>query len=87
MKNKKILAGMAGKGVIALLSLLVLVLAGVAYIFSNNMLASPAKFEKEIAKVEEISESDDVSEIEVDLDATKFDNLDAELSDIEAELN
>ncbi|KKP46432.1 MAG: hypothetical protein UR39_C0016G0003 [Candidatus Woesebacteria bacterium GW2011_GWA1_33_30] len=77
---------MKNKIVIALLAILVLVLAGVAYLFSTNTLVSPAKFEKEITKVEETSKSDEVVEIEDDLDTTNLDNLDMELVDIEAEL-
>lgn len=78
---------MNSKGIIVLLVILVLVLGVVAYLFSSNTLVSPAKYEKEIVKVETMSESDNVSDIEDDLDATEFDNLDAELSIIEAELN
>ena len=54
---------------------------------STNDLTSPKTFEREITKVETISESDDVDTIEADLNATDLDNLDQELSSIETELN
>jgi len=75
------------QSLIALLAILVLVLAGIGYLFSINTLVSPIKFEKEITKVEKTSESNEITDIEDDLDTTDFDNLDTELAKIETELN
>lgn len=79
MRNKQSL--------IILLAILTLVLGAAAYLFSSNAFVSPIKYEKEITKVETTSESNELSDIEADLDTTEFDNLDNELTDIEAELN
>lgn len=78
---------MKKKGIIALLAILALVLGIFAYLFSTNTLVSPIKYEKELAKVEQMSDSDDISDIEKDLEETDLDNLDSELSDIETELS
>jgi hypothetical protein len=87
MKNKQSLAGMASKGIIVLLAVLVLVLGFVSYLLSSKALISPKSFENEITKVETTSDSTDIDDIEKDLDETDLDDLDAELSDIEAELD
>ncbi|HCR35729.1 hypothetical protein A2130_02920 [Candidatus Woesebacteria bacterium GWC2_33_12] len=78
---------MKSKSIIVFLAILVLVLAGISYLFSTNTLTKPAKFEREITKIETVSESDETSDIETDLNETDLDNLDFELSNIEAELN
>lgn len=78
---------MNNKLVISLLALLVIVLAGFAYVLSSNTLESTKTFEREITKVEESSESNEVDDIEMDLSETDVDNVDKELSDIEAEIN
>lgn len=78
---------MKNKGIIVLLVLLVLILSFVSYLFSSNNLIFPAKYENEIVKIEKMSDSDEITDIENDLDATEFGNLDAELSNIDTELN
>lgn len=87
MKNKQSLAGMANKGIIVLLAILVLVFGFVSYLLSSNILISPKSFEYEIAKVETTSGSTELDDIEKDLDETDLDSLDTELSDIKAELD
>lgn len=77
---------MKGKLVIALLAILVLVLGLVAYLFSSKTLISPNRFENEITKVETVSDSTEIEDIEKDLEDTDFENLDEELSGIETEL-
>lgn len=78
---------MKNRLVISLLAILVIVLVVFVFTMSTNDLTSPKTFEREITKVETISESDDVDTIEADLNATDLDNLDQELSSIETELN
>lgn len=78
---------MKNKLVISLLAILVIVLGLFAIIMSSKDVAFPKKYERQITKVEQTSDSDDVESIEKDLDETDYDNLDAELVDIQAELN
>ena len=78
---------MKNKLTIALLAIIVLIVGFVAYLFSSNTFISPIKFEKEISKVEQTTNSDQTSDIEKDLEETNLDNLDTELSAIEVELN
>lgn len=54
---------------------------------SSKNLISPKTFEREITKVETVSESDTVDAIEKDLKETDITNLDAELDQIEADIN
>lgn len=54
---------------------------------SDKKVVFTEKYEREITKVETMSESDDINSIEKDLENTDLDNLDLEISDIEAELN
>jgi len=81
---------MAGRrGIISLLAILALVLGGVAYLFTLTAkdTFSPTKFQNEITSVEQVSESDEIDEIEKDLDQTDIESIDTELSTIEAEFN
>ena len=78
---------MKNKGIIVLLSILVLLLALIGYLVSTKTLVSPVRYEREIAKVETVSNSDEVVDIEKDLNETELDNLDTELLNIGSELN
>lgn len=77
---------MKNKLVVSLLAILVIVLAVFAYLMASQNLTSPKTYEREITKVEKVSESDDIDTIEADLNETELDNLDSELPEIEAEL-
>ncbi|MBI2065983.1 hypothetical protein HYT60_00545 [Candidatus Woesebacteria bacterium] len=73
------------KNFLIFLLLAALVLAGIWYFLLKNKgfeLISP-----DISRLNTQSQSDEVSAIEKDLDNTDFADLDAELADIEAELN
>jgi len=70
------------KLVLSLVAVLLIVLGVFSYVVSSNK-----SFEKEMTKVETISESNDIDTIEADLNATDLDNLDQELSLIQTELN
>lgn len=78
---------MKNKLVISLLAVLVIVLGFFAIVMSSKDVSFPKKYEKQISKVEQTSDSDDVDAIEKDLDETDFESLDIELADIQAELN
>ncbi|MDP3917737.1 MAG: hypothetical protein Q8Q30_01000 [Candidatus Woesebacteria bacterium] len=78
---------MKSKLVISLLAILVIVLAVFGYLMSSKELVSPKTFEREITKVETVSELDTVEDIEKDLTETDLTNLDAELDQIEAQIN
>jgi len=78
---------MKNKLVISLLAILVLVLGVFAYVMSQSNMGSTKNYEREIQKVEEVSDSDEAETIEEDLNNTGYDNIDAEISLIEAELN
>lgn len=78
---------MKNKLVISLLAMLVIVLGFFAIVMSSKDVAFPKKYERQITKVEQTSDSDDVDAIEKDLEETDLDNLDNELVDIQAELN
>lgn len=78
---------MKNKLVISLLAILVVVLGLLAVLVSDKNMISPKKYEREMAKVETTSDSDDIDSIEKDLEETNLDNLDSELVDIQSELN
>lgn len=78
---------MKNRLVVSLLAILVIVLVVFVFTISSDVLVSPKTFEREITKVETISESNDIDTIEADLNATDLDNLDQELSSIETELD
>lgn len=78
---------MKNKLVISLLAILVIVLSVFAYVLSTKTLESTKSFEREITKVEEVSDSDEVESIDEDLDQTDVDSLDKEMLDIQAEIN
>lgn len=78
---------MKNKLVISLLAILVFVLGLFAYVMTNSNMGTEKNYEREITKVETISESDEVDDIESDLEDTDFENIDSEISLIEAELN
>lgn len=78
---------MKNKLVISLLAILVLVLGVFAYVMSQSNMGSTKNYEREIQRVEEVSDSDEAETIEEDLNNTDYDNIDAEISLIEAELN
>lgn len=70
------------KNVLLILLAAALILAAVWYFYLKNQV-TPA----DINRLYSQSQSDEVSAIEKDLDNTDFADLDAELADIEAELN
>lgn len=78
---------MKNKLVISLLAILVLALGLLAYVMSQSNMGITKNYEREIERVETISESDETETIEEDLDNTDFENIDAEINLIEAELN
>lgn len=80
---------MKNKAIISLLAILALVLGIFAYLLSSNSLVSnnSYKYEKELQKVEAVSGSDRIEDIETDLQNTELDNIDSEMEDIEAELD
>lgn len=78
---------MKNKAVISLLAILTFVLGLFAIIMTDNRMATDNKYKREILKTESISQSDETESIEEDLLETDLDNLDAEMSLIEAELN
>ena len=67
--------------ILALLA--VVVLAGAGYLLSTKSL----EISPDIKRLNSQSSSDDVSAIEKDIEETDFASLDAELTEIEAELN
>ena len=80
---------MKNKGILVLLSILVIVLSFFAYLISSNKLTSSVDvaYKNEIQKMENVSDSDSLDDIEKDLDDTDLDSIDAELTLIENELN
>jgi len=76
---------MKSKGTIVLLSIFVIVFGFFAYLISSNRLISPVKFERDIQKVEKVSDSDELVDIEKDLNETDLDSIDLELAQIENE--
>ena len=78
---------MKNKLVISLLAVLVIVLGVFAVVMSSRDVIFPKKYESQITKLENTSDSNEVDSIEKDLEDTDLDNLDSELSDIQAELN
>lgn len=78
---------MKNKLTITLLAIMVLIVSLVAYLLSSKTLISSNEFEREIVKIETVSESAEIDNIENDLNETNLDNLDTELSDIETELD
>jgi len=78
---------MKNKLVISLLAILVIVLGVFAYTISLENSVSSKTFEKEITKVETVTNSDQTADIENDLNETNIDNIDSELLQIEAELS
>jgi len=78
---------MKNRGIIALLCILVLVLGFFGYLLANNNLTNPKEFEREITKVETTSKSDEIADIEDDLEETDIESSDEGLLEIESELN
>ena len=67
--------------------LIIIILAVVAYFaYTYRSVFVPSGTESVINKLESQSSSDQVADIEADLESTNLDNLDSELSDIESEL-
>lgn len=77
---------MKNKGILVLLSLLIIVLGFFAILISSNKLTSSTKYESDIKKIETVSNSDELSDIEKDLNETNLDTIDVELAQIENEL-
>jgi hypothetical protein len=78
---------MKNRGIIALLCILALVLGVFSYLLATEKLTNPLEFEREITKVETVSESDETEAIEEDLEETDVESGDEELLKIESELN
>ena len=73
------------KTLFAILIIVILaVIAYFAYMYRNVFV--PSGTESVINKLESQSSSDQVADIEADLESTNLGNLDSELSDIESEL-
>lgn len=71
--------------IVMLAAAVILITAGVYYLSQTANVA--VDYQREFQAVTKQSSSDDTEEIENDLDDTKFDDLDNELTGIEAELN
>jgi len=78
---------MNNKMVIGLLAILAIVLVVLGLSLTSNPLNADKTFEREVTQVENVSESDEVSDIEMELESTNLDELDKEIPMIEAELN
>lgn len=78
---------MKNKGIISLLAILALVLGVFAYFLSTGYLKSDKSIDRELSKVENVSTSDEVADIETDLNATDLNNIDAEMNQIQSELD
>lgn len=75
------------KNLIIILAAGVILLSAWVYYMSQVNQASVSESEREFRQVTQQSSSDETGEIEEDLEATDFEDLDSELTDIEAELN
>lgn len=84
MNNKNGLT-LPGKGIISLLAILVIVLASVVLIFGNFKI-SPKTTQEGFTKYEQLAETDEVEDIEKDLNNTEFEDKDSEIAQIESEL-
>jgi len=73
--------------VLVLAALLLIILGVVSYLLASGKLTSRVPYETSIRNMEIQSDSDEVADIEADLNTTELDNLDKELGDIESELN
>lgn len=77
---------------IGLIIILILIIAGSFYFFRSEQQAnnpentSADNIENELMELQTQSQSDEVSDIEADLEATNLDNIDAEISMIEDEI-
>ena len=67
--------------------MLALVLGVFGYLLATEKLTNPLEFEREITRVETVSESDETEDIEEDLEETDVESGDEELLKIESELN
>lgn len=76
---------MSKKTFIIILIIAVLITSGV-YVLSANRQNLVPKNEREIQNYEQTSSSDDVDDIEKDLEETDLENIDSELLDISSEL-
>ena len=75
---------MNNKGILIFLSVtLVIVLGGFGYMLSTNILKSDIPAERSIKKLEQLSESTEIDDIEQDLIETDLADLDKELADID----
>lgn len=73
--------------VIILAAVLLVVLGIGSYLLASGKLSSEVPFQTSIKNTEVQSDSDEVSDIENDLNETDVAGVDAELDDIEAEIN
>lgn len=78
---------MKNRGIIALLCILAFVLGIFGYLLATKQLTNPKEFEREITKVETVSDTDETADIEADLEETNVENTDSELLQIQAELD
>lgn len=74
------------KNLIIILAAGVILLSAWVYYMSQVNQASVSESEREFRQVTQQSSSDETGEIEEDLEATDFEDLDSELTDIEAEI-
>lgn len=78
---------MKNKLVISLLALLAIVLAVFIYVITTGNLQTNVSYQKELQQAEKMSDSNEIEDIEKDINETDLGNIDAELDDIENELD
>lgn len=78
---------MKNRAIISLLAILALVLGVFAYLISNKTLVPADKFGNEINSIEDVSESDEIDDIQEDIDNTEVENIDSEMVEIESEID
>jgi Na+-transporting NADH:ubiquinone oxidoreductase subunit NqrC len=79
---------MKNKALVAVLSILIILTAIMAYVLSYSKIQNndTQKYQAEIMKIENVSNSNEIIDIENDLEETNFEDIDKELVDIEKEL-
>jgi len=78
----------SGTGAIvgAIIVVIILVVGGL-YFWGKQLSTDTDTTDPQLEALQNTSASDEVADIEADISTTELDNLDAELGDIEAELN
>lgn len=78
---------MKNRLIISFLAIFALVLGIFIYFLSTRSLVSEKNYKVDIQKIENVSDSDELTDIEDDLNDTDLDSIDTELINIENELN